>query len=415
MKVRKRNGFDIDLKLHQMSKLRTVNADGSIGMKGFGVLDEFESYLRTAIEIEGKTDAFVRRVIAKAMHEEQNPTEASFIKNCRKYAFALDSTGQKKFKVLFPIFGSLNSLTGRRKWGDVTIDFSIRRDTRFAAKAIKDRTEQLEEFDNSTTKKMQGLEHLPLARCSVQAIDIHDAFEQAESAISKELGLYSLSTSRGRFIFSSEPDKPINTILLAPHMTVHSTTGALSANMYWFNSWPTSLSEKVRTRKETKTIVNRADRVRAALKNLPWKAKAEDALARHYAAYAQCDLEASFLDAWRLLEAIGGHPREKGETLVKRAAWFFEHRDEHFQTGLHLMHRRHLISHGRPVRDESNEALSFQMKKFLEPLLFSFLTNPFNFESLEEFWSFCDLPVDRRARLRQSYLLQSSVEFRRES
>ena len=68
---------------------------------------------------------------------------------------------------------------------------------------------------------IENFEGLPLALCTVKGIDLHDAFEKAEDAISKELGLYSLIASRGQFIISNEPDKPINTILLAPHMTVH--------------------------------------------------------------------------------------------------------------------------------------------------------------------------------------------------
>ncbi|MEP2532163.1 hypothetical protein [Shimia sp.] len=255
---------------------------------------------------------------------------------------------------------------------------------------------------------------LPIAICSVQAIDVHDAFEQAENAISKELGLFSLISSRGKFIFSTEPDKPINTTLLAPHMTVHDLAGALSFDIYWYNRWADQSPENARSQSEITKVLKQAESVRIRLRKLPWRQIAELSLARHYAAFAQCDLEASFLDGWRLLEAIGGHSREKGEILVKRAAWFFENRDEQYQIGLHLMHRRNLISHGRPVKDNSNEGLAFQMKQFLTPFLHAFLTNPFNFKNIEEFWSFCDLPVDRQVRLRKAYLLECRTRFRRE-
>lgn len=414
MKLNKRKGFNIELMLVRMSKARTLNPDGTISMSGLGVLDEFESYFITAIEIEGKTDAFVRSIIKKAMHAEQDLTEGKFIEHCKRIARTKINDGQRKFKVLFPIWGSIEPLAGRRRWGDASITFGIQQNSRFARRAKKDRAKQLEERKNNTSTVMDDLQNLPLALCSVEAIDVHDAFEQAENAISKELGLFSLTSSRGKFIFSSEPDKPINTILLAPHMTVHDPTGAISADIYWYNRWPSSLTRKARPDAEIKTIGSRAEKIRNRLKHLPWRDKAEMALIRHYSAFAQCDLEASFLDAWRLLEAIGGHSREKSETLVKRAAWFFEHRDEQYQIGLHLMQRRNLISHGRPVKGESYEGLAFQMKQFLRPFLHAFLTNPFNFESIEELWSFCDLPVDKRVRLRKAHLLRCSSKFRQE-
>lgn len=414
MKLNKRKGFNIGLMLVRLSEARTLNSDGSISTFGIGVLDEFESYFITAIEIEGKTDAFVRSVIKKAMRAEQNLTEGKFIEHCKRIAHTKINDDQRKFKVLFPIWGSIEPLSGRRRWGDVSITFDIQQNSRFARRAKIDRAKQLEERKNNTTTVMDGLQNLPLALCSVKAIDIYDAFEQAENAISKELGLYSLTSSRGKFIFSSEPDKPINTILLAPHMTVHDPTGAITADVYWYNRWPSSLTGKARPDAEIRIIESYAEKVRSRLKHLPWRDKAEMALFRHYSAFAQCDLEASFLDAWRLLEAIGGHSREKSETLVKRASWFFKDRDVQYQIGLHLMQRRNLISHGRPVKGENYEGLAFQMKQFLRPFLHSFLTNPFNFESIEEFWSFCDLPVDKRVRLRKAHLLDCSSKFRQE-
>lgn len=414
MKIRKKDGFNIQPILDRLSEARTLNPDSSIQISGFSLLEEFESYLRTAIEFEGKTDAFVRRVIKKAIRAEQRMTAHRFVEHCRRISRIESSTSQKKFKVLFPIWGNLSVLSGRRRWGDVSITFDIQKNSQFARKAIADRANQLAMYKQKTSIDMEVFENLPLALCSVKGVDIHDGFEQAEQAISKELGLYSLISSRGQFMFSNMPDKPINTILLAPHMTVHDISGKIFTDIFWYNRWPASMMMKPRSDQEVDRIVRNVDKVRSRLKFLPWRDKAENALLRHYSAFSQCDLESSFLDGWRLLESIGGHRTEKSEVLVKRAAWFFEDREFQYQVGLHLMERRNLISHGRPVRDENSECLAFQMKQFLTPFLHSFLTNPFDFETLEEFWSFCDLPIDRQVRLRRSYLLDCSSKFRRE-
>lgn len=414
IKLRKKNGFNIDLMLSSLSKARTVNPDGSLTFPGFGTLEEFESYFRSSIEIDGRTDAFVRRIVKKAMHAKQDLTEAEFIRNCKRIAHTAIQKDQRDYRVLFPIWGSLKPLSGRRKWGDVSITFDIQRNSRFAQRAMKERAEQLTAHENSAHAIPSGMQNLPLAMCSVKGIDVFDAFEQAESSISKELGLYSLSSSRGKFIFPTNSDRPVNTILLAPHMTVHDQTGSLSTGIFWYNRWPENFSNKQRTNREIDTIINNSEKVRSRLKKLPWRAKAELALVRHYSAFAQCDLESSFLDGWRLLEAIAGNPREKSEALVKRASWFFENTDEQYQVGLHLMERRNLISHGRAIKESGNEGLAFQMKEFLTPLLHAFLMNPFNLSSLEEFWAFCDLPIDKKRRAQQAYLLSCASKFRRE-
>ena len=184
--------------------------------------------------------------------------------------------------------------------------------------------------------------------------------------------------------------------------------------MFWYNRWCHDMPVKRRTETEIERIRKLTKQIRNKLRKLPWRDDAENALRRYYSAFAQYDLESSFLDGWRLLEAIGGHSSENSETLVKRAAWFFEERDENFQIGLHLMQRRNLISHGRPIKDENSEGLVFQIKDFITPLLHAYLTNPFNFRSITEFWDFCDLPHDRSTRLRRAYLLECGAKFRRE-
>lgn len=415
MTIQKRKGFNLQLLLTGLSEVRTLNADGSIRLSGLGVLDDYESYLRTAIFAKGKSDAFMRKVVSEAIRQEQDLTEGSFINHCNRIASTMEQMDRKKYKVLFPVWGSGDLLHGRRKWGDVSVSFDISQTTPFARRARKDRAEQLHKHKNNILKMMADLQDLPLACCSVNAVNIHDAFEKAEEAISKEIGLYSLVSSRGQFIVTSDPDKPINTILLAPHMTVHDASGAISADIFWHNRWADHLVEKEREAEHVERIKRQVESVRRRLRKLPWRDKAELALARHYAAFAQFDLESSFLDGWRLLEAIGGHQREKSENLIKRAAWFFKDRHEQHQIGLHLMHRRNFISHGRPVKEDNHEGLAFQMKQFVTPLLHAYLTNPFNFQDLEEFWAFCDLPVDKCVRSRNAYILECSAKFRKES
>ena len=98
-----------------------------------------------------------------------------------------------------------------------------------------ERAKQFTKLQNQPDEILDGLQELPLAVCSVRAVDVLDAFEQAEHAISKELGLNALMSGRGKFIFNNGPDRPINMTLLAPHMTVHEPDGSISVEMYWYN------------------------------------------------------------------------------------------------------------------------------------------------------------------------------------
>lgn len=400
--------------LRRLAQERSLSADGSIAVRGFGVLDEYESFFRTAITAEGTTDAFLRVVINRAINQEQELTKERFLDLCRDIANKLSNNDRKPFKVIFPVWGNSSLISGRKRLNDVTINFEASATSDFARRAIGERTKQIEIRRDRGRGAAWGIEDLPLAVCSVRAIDVFDAFEQAENSISFELGLACLFSQRGRFIFTDEPETPISTILLAPHMTVHVSNGSLASDTYWYSRWPSRLTPKHRKPEEVQRMRSNIEKYRRRIKKLPWRMQAEAALVRYYAALGQCDVESSFLDCWRLLEAIAGPQREKSEKLVRRAAWFFEDRDFQYQIGLHLLARRNLISHGRSVKENSHEVLAFQMLGFMRPFLHAFLTNPFNFKTIEEFWEFCDLPVEKSVRLRRAHLLRCSARFRRE-
>lgn len=414
IKVSKKENFKLDLMLSRLSAARKILPDRSISFTKLGEIDQYESYLRSAIVIEGMSDAFSSAIIKEAMNAEQNFTSEQFIARCRQIATAHIQNDLKDYKVAIPIWGSNGLKLQRRRWGNTSITFNIKKTTNFAQKLITERARQLEEHGDSASFIPNEVADLPLALCSVKAINVFDAFEQAENAISIELGLHALTSSRGKFFYPTNSDLPIITILKAPHMSIHDRTGKLSTKIFWYNNWPRKLSNVQRKPDQAELIFRNSEKVRNRLKNIPWRRDAELALARYYLAFSQSDLESSFLDGWRLLEAIAGQKVEKSQTLIKRASWFFADSDEKYQFGLHLLERRNLISHGRAIKDENKECLAFQMKELLTPIFHAFLTNPFNFRRKEEFWRFCDLPIDKGERERQTYLLNCAARFREE-
>lgn len=414
MKIFAKEAFDIDVVLSDLDQCRKQLDDGRWQFTGFPKLSEAKSYLRTAIFFEEATDAFAQVVIDAALRTPNPLNKNSFIRSCKKFAEELTHK-RKIYKVLFPVWRSPRHLKGRRYWGNATLTFGIKSDSAFAKRALSDRSKQANNHRAPKSVDLKQFEPLPLALCSVQAINEFDAFEQAEIAMAKELGLYSLFLARGEHIFSSYTDQPISQILMAPHMTVHDSTGAIiKSDLYWHNRWPTSFKRRSLSQDEDRLLATKIEHARKRLKGLPWRELAEDALARHYFAFSKLDHEASFLEAWRLLEAIAGKKNEKSVQLVVRASWFFEANKEYYEKGLHLKHRRDLISHGRPVKDQGDESLAFQMKQFLQPFLLHFLINPYNFKSIEELWEFCDLPVDPDERERKIRLISHSQRFREE-
>jgi hypothetical protein len=410
MTIKTRKGFNIQPVLDLLSQSGNESDDPP---RGFGLLFSREkAYLRTAIDAKDLSDFELSRVIEKALREAPKLTQESFLKHCNLSASQIDNEKHDDFKVVFPLWGAQHLISGRRKWDKVWIAFDVDKSSAFARKALADRITQLKTRGKNVPTVIEQVEELPWAVCSIRSINMVDAFERAEYAITKELGLYSIVTSRKKEQLSSLAERPINTMLLAPHMTVHNPSGTISNNIFWYNRWDLYLNQPGRTQDEITRIRGKVDRLRRKIRRLPWRDKAEQVLIRYYNAFAHFDLEKSFLDGWKLLEFIGGDEGTKGDTLIKRAAFLTSDPTLSKEIGMHLRHRRNLISHGRSINDASNETLAFQMKSFVRPLLETFLTNPFSFQKEKDLWDFCDLPVDKTERDKQAKLLATAQKFR---
>ena len=319
MTIKTRKGFNIQPVLDLLSQSGNESDDPP---RGFGLLFSREkAYLRTAIDAKDLSDFELSRVIEKALREAPKLTQESFLKHCNLSASQIDNEKHDDFKVVFPLWGAQHLISGRRKWDKVWITFDVDKSSAFARKALADRITQLKTRGKNVPTVIEQVEELPWAVCSIRSINMVDAFERAEYAITKELGLYSIVTSRKKEQLSSLAERPINTMLLAPHMTVHNPSGTISNNIFWYNRWDLYLNQPGRTQDEITRIRGKFDRLRRKIRRLPWRDKAEQVLIRYYNAFAHFDLEKSFLDGWKLLEFIGGDEGTKGDTLIKRAAF----------------------------------------------------------------------------------------------
>ncbi len=409
-----RKGFKLQVALDAISRTRTLNSDGSMSIPNFTALDYWESYLASAMYAEAKSEAFIRKVIAKAIKTTQDLAADQFTKDARRIANRLEQIEEKDFKVLFPIWGNSGLLNGKRKHGNVWLNFNFSAGSRFVARAKLERAKQISKDDFSHDLPGYTFPDLPLAVASVKAIDCEDAFLLADDAISIELGLVSILTGRGQNIIPKNPRTPVGTTLAAPQITVHRPSGNLATEIFWYDGW--SMRTKCRDlgKGDMSKVKAKADKIRHSVRKLPWRQKAEEVLRRHYRTFRNTDPQVAFLDAWRMLELIAGPGFCRNDVLVDRVSSFFMENDQMQQLGRHLTHRRNSISHGTPIKADDDESMVFQVRMLIRPMLMHFLTNPFGFRELEELWAFADLDSERSKRERKEYLLECAAKFRKE-
>ena len=117
------------------------------------------------------------------------------------------------------------------------------------------------------------------------------------------------------------------------------------------------------------------------------------------------------MDGWRLFENSTGEDREEAKLKINRASNIFKDNVRYRITGKHLLVRRNLISHGKPINLNDGETLAFQMREFIHPYLIGFILNGFSFRSTKEFWNFLDLPPSKEKREREQKNLNRRLKL----
>ena len=190
--------------------------------------------------------------------------------------------------------------------------------------------------------------------------------------------------------------RPVNQILLGPVHSLHHRDGSLASAVDWYESdylRPVQSKELSKRWTEVKKLEGP---LRQGLTRSAYPMQLEDALRRYTRALDSFEWETSFLRLWGLLETLTGtKPHESHDLTVKRTAFLYAdpERELHVQVLNHLRHYRNRSVH-RGEGSETIEAYMYQLKRYVELLLFFHLTSSYRFESIAQASAFLELPPE---------------------
>jgi len=280
------------------------------------------------------------------------------------------------------------------------------------------------QLGNYFSDLLKDLQRCKICLALVQANSPEDAYERASTALFHILGLVNLAADAGKIWRSSSRVRgklPVSEVLIAPHVTTHFESGALTHPGFWSDNWNGGLSPKALNPDKRNVWEKRFLNLLRKTRKSYWKDDCRSATARYFKAFTNPNLEDSFLDGWRLFENISGSRYESIGNQILRASNIFESNVEYKIIGRHLALRRNLLAHGHAIRSDDYETLVFQMLQFVTPFLERYILNSYKFRSKKEFWEFLDLPAQKlerekkhREHRRQLGLLKKAAKFRGE-
>lgn len=219
---------------------------------------------------------------------------------------------------------------------------------------------------------------------------------EAISKIFEELdfirGIWNLSLNCRNWARTSSMPRPVNNLTLGPVHTLHDNTGKPATNTYWYELF---FSESVNVYTQTAKFIKALEegkKIRKKMRNHNYGFELRSAIIRYCRALDHIDYEASYLKLWSTLELLTDTMNY--ENTIKRVAFLFANNEFHKQVLQHLREQRNLyVHHG--IKIENAETILFQLKRYVERLLYFNIFTKYNFQSIKELGDFLSISTDK--------------------
>lgn len=250
-------------------------------------------------------------------------------------------------------------------------------------------------------------------RVSVRGRSTHSAFDTALDRLDIIRGLWNLALNHSRARrLSSGRIRPVNSLSLGPIHTLHLPNGAPAVDFHWWEPGYVEPLTLVDLTENYETVRAFERWAREALARHHFAETVRSAILRYVRALDERELTTAFLKTWGVIELLTGTTNADYKVTCRRAAFVFKDREYHYAVLKTLRNRRNRIIH---VGEEPGgvERLIFQTKRYAEDLLILALELPTEFDHLEDFGSYLDLPTDRSTLHKRIRRLQMAAGLRR--
>lgn len=384
---------DADLSaLAERAERSKTDGDPTGFMTGSFVTSDFAIVLGGCVEFHHEIPEFeCKRIVQKVAINSSIPrpiTAESLLKECSKYEREYLSLPLQRYRLLTEISLSRIVEVPRIALGGIVLTFKPKTDMGFRARS-KLCQESQDTMGFELPQNYMRLSALVSARTP------HEAAELALNAIDLTRASWNLSINRGKaWRYSSGRPKPINEIRLSPFHTVYDLKGKLSTDSFWYDPGYSRPANPFLDKEKFSNLQAFAANLRLRLAQVPYRSEIEGALIRYVRALDSADLNDAFLRLWSLLEYLTDSTHDPYKVATRRAAFMFADRERSQLVLAHLTNHRNRFVHVGSDTDDI-ESLVFQLKRYVDALLFFHIGNHFDFHSRAEAARFMDLPTDK--------------------
>jgi hypothetical protein len=405
MKISKK--YDLSELAQRIERVRDSQPGEPARFKGFEI-DDAESVLETCIDFqpqipEADRRGLIREAIASAT-QAGTVDAAALEKHLRGAERKYLQTPLVEYVIASSV--TVRHFKGMRRvaLSGVTLTFSNALPRQFERGTIQ------EKIDDVT--KIADPHRLTVVRIRVRARTHAAAMREALDQLDLLRGIWNYwVNSRTQMRFTWGPQRPVNEILLGPVHTIHHPSGALAADVFWYEEGHRQSDRLYNLAPHWVQVRNWERRLRRRLREIDYGDDLGALFVRYARALDITDSDVAFNKLWGVLEHLAGAVGNYSN-LIDRVVFLYVEGDRGFARLLleHLRDVRNELVHMDEAR-ESMQTYLYQLKRFVEALVRFHLSRGREFSSLNTAAQFLDLPPDPKVLKQRVELLQKALKY----
>lgn len=406
MPVNWRRGFDPEVVIKKLDKIRTLEGDKA----SFGGFEyhEYITVLKSMVKIDDDISSEVgNSLVVQGFHnaaKKKALTSKSTLSAIRRSVADYHAQPNEPYCLLT----SLNISTATNLPGYSINGCTLRFYKRLPKKYQESRREGIRNVASWLIDRDESFSYYVTAHTTAK--NEHEAVTRMLDSIDLLRGIWNLHINKSMVVSFGGRKKPVNQITLGALHTLHTEDGSLVENSFWYEPEHYKDHTKVDFSKNKHRTLEFTKNVRAKLKSSNYGKKAEIAIIRYVRSLDSQDYNASFVKLWSVLEYLTDTLRDSYDKTIKRTTFMYSDREYAKQVLEHLRQYRNKSVHSGSAEHDIDMHL-YQLKGYVEQLLRFHIANHFKFGSLAEAAKLMDLKPDVAELTKQIGLLKSGIQF----
>lgn len=406
MPVEWKKGFQQEVIVEKLKKIRKMK-DGEVSFEGLIAFDCF-AVLESMVEMPKEIPKNISSIlISKGFFDAAQKQELEakdVLASIKKKVGAYHKQPLKSFTLLTSMSVDANNSLPNFRINECYLSFSSNIPQKY-----KEAKAELAK-NAPTWLLVKEIRKFIIVKATVKAKSDHEAVEKSLDALDLLRGIWNLHINKNLVFSSGGKTKPINQITLGALHTLHEQNGKKATDRLWYEPDFCDDKKSINLSNNSYETLKFTKSVKKYLNKSTYRREIELGIMNYCRALDYRDHNVSFIKLWSVLEFLTNTLSDSYDKTIKRTSFLFYEKGYHRQVLEHLRQYRNKSVH-LGLEDGGVKTNIYQLKRYVQEVLYFHLGNKQHFCSFSEACIFLDIPADKELLIKRIKLYQEGLAY----